>query len=529
MSPADHEGRVSFSLLGAARGFDEGLIGTTASQKSFSNLFHLKDPKLSKSEQANRLSNITSMVQIGCVLGAMVAFFMADRLGRLWAARQLIFWWVAGLAIFISAGANGSLGQVYAGRFIAGVGIGQTAVVGPAYLAEIAPYPVRGLVVGFFAGASYLGIMIGYFASYGSSLHISNTSQAQWIVPNSTPLYVAAIIFVLSWFQPESPRWLVKKGRIEDARHALATIRQLPEDDLYIAREIADVTEQLEQEQEATMGTSKFGIVRELFMIPSNRYRLWLSFGAQVLSQWSGAGSITVYAPQFFAIVGVKGSSEGLLSTAVLGIVKFVSSLISAILLVDMAGRKPALCAGITIQLVAMTYMALFLTIDPSVGTAGAVQSASQKHASTGAIAMIYFSGFGWALGWNSLQYLINAEIYPLRLRALGSSIAMTLHFANQYGSNKAITEEFLALTTGGTMWFFAAVTLLGLVWVWFFLPEATGRSLEEVDALFELPWYKIGRQKRTLPVSRGVYGEYVADEKEPKPQSHVEDADVKA
>lgn len=113
-----------------------------------------------------------------------------------------------------------------------------------------------------------------------------------------------------------------------------------------------------------------------------------------------------------------------------------------------------------------------------------------------------------------------------MRIRALGSSIAMTLHFADQYGSNKAVPRDVRSAFNIWNKWFFAAVTLLGFIWGWFFLPEATGRSLEEIDALFELPWYKIGRQKRTLPPNRNVYGEGVgADEKEPRAYSHVEDA----
>ena len=170
-----------FGLMGAARGLDEGLIGTTASQKSFIAKFGLKNPDMSKVEQANLLSNITSMVQLGSILGALVAFFITDRIGRLWAVRELCIIWVAGISIFLGAAAHGSIGMVYAGRFIAGIGIGQTTVVAPTYLAEIAPRAIRGLCVGMFSGSVYLGIMLGYFASWGSSIHISNTDQAQWV------------------------------------------------------------------------------------------------------------------------------------------------------------------------------------------------------------------------------------------------------------------------------------------------------------------------------------------------------------
>ena len=162
-----------------------------------------------------------------------------------------------------------------------------------------------------------------------------------------------------------------------------------------------------------------------------------------------------------------------------------------------------------------------------------------------GAIVMIYFSGFGWALGWNrcgsphsskhalrltsrSIQYLINSEIYPLRLRAIGSSFAMTFHFVNQYGNSKAVPSMFLGLTTGGTMFFFSAVTAIGLCWVWFFLPELSGKSLEAIDAVFDLPWYVIGRKGKDLTAGMGGVVEAAGDKGGVENLEDVVDADRK-
>lgn len=516
--------------MGAARGLDEGLIGTTTSQKSFIAQFGLKSTHLSKSEQANLLSNITSMVQLGSILGALIAFSITDRIGRLWATRELCLIWVAGISIYLGAAAHGSIGMVYAGRFIAGIGIGQTTVVAPTYLAELAPRSIRGLCVCFFSGSVYLGIMLGYFASYGSSIHISNHNVAQWVVPNTLHLYFATIIVIASFFAIESPRWLIKVGKHEQAAINLAKLRQLPEEHAYVQTEIIDINDQLNREREATMGLSWMGPVKELFTTPSNLYRLFLALGAQLLGQWSGANSITIYAPQYFEMLGTTGSSEKLFATAIFGIVKFVSAIVCALFLIDFIGRKRSLSIGICIQFFAMLYMAIFLAIDKDVAVAGAKQTASQKSAATGAIVMIYLSGVGWAMGWNSIQYLINAEIYPLRLRALGGSIAMGFHFVNQYGNSKAVPEMFLGMTTAGTMFFFSAVTLIGLAWVWFFLPETSGRSLEAMDAMFDLPWYKIGRKGRQLTEGWGSSAEaYDVQHEKVDMVERIEEVDHKA
>lgn len=361
--------------------------------------------------------------------------------------------------------------------------------------------------------------MLAYFASWGSSIHISSKTDTQWLVPNSMHLMFAGIIFVLSFFAKESPRWLIKVGRHEQALKNLAQLRQLPEDHAYVVAEVLDINDQLNREREATMGTSWLGPIRELFSSKANLYRIQLSIFSQLLGQWSGANSITIYAPEYFEMMGTTGQREKLFATAIFGLVKLISSLLCAFVLIDFIGRKRALGSGITLQLFSMLYMAIFLLIDKRVGVEGAPQSPSMKRAATGAIVMIYFSGFGWALGWNSIQYLINSEIYPLRLRALGGSIAMTFHFVNQYGNSKAVPLMFLSMTHGGTMLFFSVVTAIGLAWVWFFLPETTGKSLEAMDELFNLPWYLIGRKGAEMTKGQGgvsevldVEGEKAAD-----------------
>jgi MFS family permease len=220
---------------------------------------------------------------------------------------------------------------------------------------------------------------------------------------------------------------------------------------------------------------------------------------------------------------GTTGQNEKLFATAIFGLVKFISSIICALFLIDYIGRKRALSTGILLQLTSMLYMALFLVIDTSVGDDISIQSPSQKRAAQGAIVMIYFSGFGWALGWNSIQYLINSEIYPLRLRALGGSIAMTFHFVNQYGNSKAVPLMFIGMTTGGTMFFFSAVTFVGLIWVWFFLPETSGKSLEAIDAIFELKWYLIGRKGKELTEGTGGLSEVLDHDGEKKAELELQ------
>ncbi|OCT47296.1 hypothetical protein CLCR_02643 [Cladophialophora carrionii] len=123
-------------------------------------------------------------------------------------------------------------------------------------------------------------------------------------------------------------------------------------------------------------------------------------------------------------------------------------------------------------------------------------------------------------MGWNSIQYLLNAEIYPLRIRAISSSLVMCFHFVNQYGNSRAVPNMLLPTSDGGlspngTFWFFTAITILGGVWAWFFIPETSGRSLEGMDALFKLPWYKIGRYgQREAEVSDQLAMERVLEEK---------------
>lgn len=280
----------------------------------------------------------------------------------------------------------------------------------------------------------------------------------------------------------------------------MSRIRQLPPDHDYVVSEINAIRAQHEEEMEATMGSSWTGVLKEMFLIPNNAYRLYLALSVQLLSQWSGAGSITLYAQDLFKILGITGTQESLLASGVFGIVKFLAALLCALFLVDVIGRKRALLIGIAFQAVAVIYIAGFLTAVPELGVVdGFVVPEHQAAASRGAVAMIFISGFGWALGWNSMQYLLTAELFPLRIRAVSTSLAMTLHFANQYGNSRAVPVLLLptslgGVTPGGTFWFFSAVTLIGGVWVWFFVPETAGRSLESMNRLFELPWYRIGR-----------------------------------
>lgn len=143
------------------------------------------------------------------------------------------------------------------------------------------------------------------------------------------------------------------------------------------------------------------------------------------------------YAPKFFALLNVSGKSEKLLKTAIFGVVKVVSAILSALFFIDRIGRKKTLFSGIFLQLLALLYIAIFITVWDGLGDP---DSASVRRASVAAVAAIYITGVGYAFGWNSIQYLINAEILPSPVRTLGTSFLMSFHYANKFALVKVVS-----------------------------------------------------------------------------------------
>lgn len=163
---------IAFGLLGSAKGLDEGLIADTVNLPSFIREYGLDASYLSAAEKANRLSNIASMVQLGSLPGALLAYFFSAWIGPLWTMREMCFLWMIGVIIVVTS--DGGYGQLIAGRFISGMGIGQAGIIGPIYLAEVAPTSYRGLLVGIYASSEYIGILIG----------VSQDLRSTWKYPN---------------------------------------------------------------------------------------------------------------------------------------------------------------------------------------------------------------------------------------------------------------------------------------------------------------------------------------------------------
>nr|QFR37071.1 MFS transporter [Cyberlindnera americana] len=490
-----------FGILGAVRGLDEGSISGSIAAVRFQERFGLSDPNKSESAIADLKSNIASMVQLGSIPGALFAFYVVDYLGRLRSLQAMCIFWIASTVIQITAH---NVGQLYAGRFLEGFPVGLSVVLGPTMMSEIAPKDIRGLCNCMFAGAVYFGVMIEYFTHYACAVHVSDESDNQWIIPTCLKIMFGGIILIGSFFCIESPRWYMKNGKIEKAYECMSKLRNLPREHAYVMTEIADIQDQLDLYQKSVGDSTMWNLFKELFS-KTVIYRLYIGLGVQILGQWSGSSSVTIYMPELVALVGYRGDRK-LLMTAVLGIVKLTSAYVTAFFLIDFLGRKKCLYMGITIQMFSMLYFAIFVAIVPEVADEDYVMTSSESKAGVCGLVMLYFSGIGWTMGFNSIQYLINSEMFPLRVRSFGTAFIMCFHFLNQFANTKAVPSMMISMKVSGTFFFFFAILAVSLVWCWFSVPEIAGRSLEGMEELFSLPWYQIGRKGAELcPDNSGV------------------------
>ncbi|WP_101295470.1 sugar porter family MFS transporter [Halegenticoccus soli] len=398
---------------------------------------------------------VVSGALIGAVIGAATGGYLADRIGR----RRLIL--IAAVVFFV-----GSLTMAIApnvevlvvGRVVDGVAIGFASIVGPLYISEISPPKIRGSLVSFNQLAITSGILASYLVNYAVSYFVDSvlTGELAWRIMLGTGMAPAVVLLVGMLFMPESPRWLVERGRESAARDVLSRTR----DEAGVEAELNEIKQTEEIQEEG---------LSELFE-PWIRPALVVGIGLAAFQQVTGINTVIYYAPTILESTGF-GNSASILATVGIGVVN-VAMTVVAVLLMDRAGRRPLLMvglAGMTVTLVVLG-AAFFLP-----GLSGVVGWAAL------ASLMLYVAFF--AIGLGPVFWLLISEIYPLKVRGSAMGVVTVVNWL----ANLVVAQTFLQLVDAfgqsGTFWLYAALSAVALVFTYFLVPETKGRSLEAIEA----------------------------------------------
>ncbi|HYI59308.1 MAG TPA: sugar porter family MFS transporter [Microlunatus sp.] len=414
---------------------------------------------------------VVAISLLGCAAGAVLAGNLSDRWGRL----RVMF--IGAIMFFVS-----SLGSAFAfgvwdlafWRVVGGLGIGIASVIAPAYIAEVAPRQIRGAL----ASLQQLAITLGIFTALLSDALFANAAGGAdnvlafgleaWRWMFLVGVIPSAVYGALSFMVPESPRYLIAKGRIDEARAIFA--RLVPPVDL--DHTMRDLQTAIEHDR-ATAGVSLRGPVLGLQGI------VWVGIILSVFQQFVGINVIFYYSTTLWQAVGFS-ESDSFLTSVITSVTNVLVTLI-AIFLVDRVGRKPILLTGSLLMTVSLALMAVsfaFSTTDAS----GAVSLPDPWATIALVAANLFVVGFG--ASWGPLVWVLLGEIFPSRIRGKALGVAAMA----QWIANFLVTLTFPALSgwsLTGTYTIYAIFAALSFVYVFWRIPETKGMELEQSETLF--------------------------------------------
>ena len=421
---------------------------------------------------------ITTAGLVGAILGALFGGKATDRLGR----RKILL--ASGLIFAVGAlwsGLASSPASLIAARLFLGLAIGTSSFAVPLYIAEISPTRIRGTLVSMFQLMITIGILVAYFSDYAFA---DESEAASWRPMFYVGVLPALILFFGMLCMPESPRWLFSRGREKEAMSVLC--RTEGNDAERVASSLrADI-------EKESQNLSRWGdLFKSTWKMP-----VIIAVGLMFIQQFVGINTVMYYCPTIFQMAGFSGAEAAIGASVGVAAINVAATLLS-VYFVDRIGRRRLFFIGMAGMILSLSLLAGSFLFD--MGQAG-------KYVTVG-FTLLYVTFFAMSVG--PLGWLIISEVFPQKLRGLGSSLGS----ATVWVCNSIVTFTFFktarllsipgtelvvdgksVCNPAGSFLFYALIAVLGAIWGYFYMPETKGVSLEDIEE-----HWKQGGSPRTL------------------------------
>jgi len=460
----DNLGRVIFlstvaAIGGFLFGFDSGVINGTvgALQIAFD------------SDAVGTGFNVASML-LGCAVGAFFAGTLADKFGR----KPVLL--IAAIGFLISAfgsGAAGSSEMFVLARVLGGLALGASSVIVPAYISEIAPPKIRGALTTLMQLMIVIGLFVAFLSNYAIAGGAGGASEVFWAEQQAwqwmfwVEMFPAFIFFVGLLFIPESPRYLVAAGRIDDAREVLSSLSDVNDANA----KIKDIQSTLEEDRKPRLSDIISKHTGKIHPI------IWVGIGITTLQQFTGINVVFYYGATLWQAAGFT-EENALLQNVISGSVNVLFTFV-AIALVDKVGRRPLLMIGALGQAVMLGILALIF------GTAGVSESgALQLEGNMGLYALLSANGYiaFFAFTWGPIMWVMLGEMFPNQFRGAALAVCGLIHWSSNFTITMTFPILLSSIGLGLSYGIYAGFGILAFFFVRSFVKETKGRTLEDMS-----------------------------------------------
>merc|ERR1712111_322907 len=480
------------SFGGIFFGYDSGYInGVTGSERFIELIEGPRPADVAAADYAlsgSHLSLITSILSAGTFFGAIIAGDVADIIGRKWTIIVGCLIYIVGVVLQV---ATNGLGLIVAGRLVAGVGVGFVSAIIILYMSEICPKKVRGALVSGYQFCITIGIML---ASIVCNYTQNNPDASAYRIPIGIQFVWGSILAVGLFLLPDSPRFYVKKGKLEQARKVLGRLRGQPLESEYIELELAEIVANAEYERQQIPTDSYIAswaacFSGSVFKSNSNLRKTILGTSLQMMQQWTGVNFIFYYSSTFLQSTGAI--DDVFLTSMIFTIVNVCSTPIS-FYTIERFGRRPllvigagamALCqfivaiVGVTVGFNKLTTNAAGETIAQNIGAVNAQ------------VAFIAIFIFFFASTWGPGAWVLIGEIFPLPIRSRGVALSTASNWL--WNTIIAVITPYMVGDDRGNLrsavfFIWGGLCTGAFIYAYFFIPETKGLTLEQVDRMME-------------------------------------------